>query len=126
MIIKRAICAGKILVRESSKKNCPMATVRPLTSLVKNIFGDEGGKPSFSPCLSVTSSIGESVSVTPGLLLFRGLLAPLDVALLEATVDTDRQIVRDLGKKCHISKGSKEREYSAGVGLTPVASSTTS
>ena len=103
-----------------------MATVRPLTSLVKNIFGDEGGKPSFSPCLSVTSSIGESVSVTPGLLLFRGLLAPLDVALLEATVDTDRQIVRDLGKKCHISKGGKEREYSAGVGLTPVASSTTS
>ena len=87
---------------------------------------EEKNRRSVRVCPLCTSLGGESVSVTPGLLLFRGLFSPLDVALLEATVDTDRQIVGDLWKKCHVSKGSEEREYSADVGLTPVASWTTS
>jgi len=65
-----------------------------LKSLVKKIVGNEGEKASVSSCLSVTF-LRESVSVTPGLLLCRGLWAPLDVAPLEAAVDADRQVVRD-------------------------------
>lgn len=65
-----------------------------LKSLVKKIVGNEGEKASVSSCLSVTF-LRESVSVNPGLLLCRGLWAPLDVAPLETAVDADRKVVRD-------------------------------
>jgi len=39
----------------------------------------------------------ESISLDPGLLLGRGLLTPLEVALLETPVDTDGHVVRDTG-----------------------------
>ena len=103
-----------------------MATVHPLKPPNKNTFGDEGKKASSSSCLSVTSLGRESVSVTPRLLLFRGLLAPLEVALLETAVDADRQIVGELREKCDINKESEGHEHTAGVGLTPVVSPTTS
>lgn len=77
-------------------------------------------------CLGVTPLGGEGIYVAPGLLLFRALLAPLDVALLETTVDTDHQVVRDLREKYEVITGSQELEYDADVGLTPVASSATS
>ena len=103
-----------------------MAIVHPLTSPNKNIFRDGGEKATFSSCLGVTSLRGEGVSVTPGLLLFRGLLAPLEVALLETAVDADRRIVGELREKCDINKESEGHEHTAGVGLTPVVSPTTS
>jgi len=39
--------------------------------------------------------LGESVSSEPGLQLGRGLITPLEVALLKAPVDTDGHVVRD-------------------------------
>ena len=104
-----------IKVRELKKK-----VIRPpctLTSLDKKPSGMEEKNPSFCSCLRVTSLGGESVSVTPGLLLLRGLFSPLDVALLEATVDTDRQIVRDLWERYDVGTGSEGYECAAGEDL---------
>jgi len=42
--------------------------------------------------------LGESVSFDPGLQLVHGLIAPLEVAFLEASVNTDGHAVRDLEK----------------------------
>ena len=38
----------------------------------------------------------------PGLLLGYGLFTPLEVALLEAPINTDGQVVRDLNEKCNV------------------------
>ena len=103
-----------------------MVIVHHLTSPNKSIFRDEGEKATFFSCLGITSLRGEGVSITPRLLLFRRLLAPLEVALLETAVGTDRQIVGELREKCNINKGSEGHEYTAGVGLTQVVSPTTS
>jgi len=56
--------------------------------------GKKGNKYPFH--LLRISSLGESVSLDPGLQLGRGLGAPLEVAFLEAPVDTDGQVVRDV------------------------------
>jgi hypothetical protein len=50
----------------------------------------------------ISSVFWESVSIHPGLQLVRGLWAPLEVALLEAPVDTDGKVVRDLKEKCDV------------------------
>jgi hypothetical protein len=47
-------------------------------------------------CILISSVLGESVSIHTGLQLVRGLWAPLEVALLEAPVNTDGKVVRDL------------------------------
>jgi len=47
-------------------------------------------------------ALGESISLDSGLLLGRGLLAPLKVALLETPVDANGQVVRDLKEKYDI------------------------
>ena len=124
-MIKRVICAGKMLVHELNKIIVHMVTVRPLKSPNNKILGNGGEKATFSSCPSVTPLGGESVSVTPGLLLLHGLLASLDVALLETAIDTNCQIVEGLREKCNINKGSEGHEYTAAVGLTPVVSPTT-
>jgi len=53
-----------------------------------------GGEKHLSRLKGVSSS-GESVSFDSGLQLERGLITPLEVALLEAPVNTDGQVVRD-------------------------------
>ena len=103
-----------------------MATARPLKSPNNRILGNGGEKATFPSCPSVISLGGESVSITPGLLSFRGLLPPLGAAPLMTAIDTNCQIVEDLREKCNINKGSDGHEYTAGVGLTPVVSPTTS
>jgi len=42
--------------------------------------------------------LGESVSIDPGLQLGHGLIAPLEAAFLEAPVNTDGHVVRELEK----------------------------
>lgn len=69
--------------------------------------------------------LGESVTSDPGLQLGRGLVTPLEVALLKAPVDTDGHVVRDLEENRTFSKGSKHANPLR-VGLTPVARLTTS
>jgi len=67
---------------------------RTLKPLGKSDFEDEKKRYLFHLLLH----LGESVSVDPGLQLGHGLIAPLEAAFLEAPVDTDGQVVRDLKK----------------------------
>jgi hypothetical protein len=61
----------------------------------QGVFGD-GGKVPLSNLVNVSHYLRESVSLDAGLELGRGLFASLEVALFEAAVDANSQIVRDL------------------------------
>jgi hypothetical protein len=67
------------------------ACVHTLKTPNKSVLGGWGKGGSL-----ISSVLGESISIHPGLQLVRGLWTPLEVALLEAPVDTDGKVVRDL------------------------------
>ena len=81
---------------------------RNLKSPGKSDFRD-GGKRHHCHVLSI-SYLRESVSIDPGLLLGRGLIAPLETALLEAPIDTDGKAVRDLEKYDVHASGKDAKE----------------